>query len=63
MVEDFSLKNIKKIKSVLFWLDCTSDLSSSWKTDTLDIGVRVPGSPKIPKVAPPPPLTGYLPDG
>ena len=48
----------------MFWLDCTSDLSSSWKTDTLDIGVRVPGSPKIPKVPPPPHpgLTGYLPD-
>ena len=31
-------RKYKKIKSVLFWLDCTSDLSSSWKTATLGQG-------------------------
>ena len=46
LVEDFStdwgnreltLKNIKKVKWVLLWLDCASELSSFWKTDTLGL--------------------------
>ena len=32
------LKNIKKVKSVLFWLDCAGDLSSFRKTATLGWG-------------------------
>ena len=32
---ELALKNIKKVKSVLFWLGCASDLSSFWKTATL----------------------------
>ena len=32
---ELALKNIKKIKSVLFWLGCASDLSSFWKTANL----------------------------
>ena len=44
LIEDFSLtsgnrklklKNINKIKSVLFWLDCASDVRTFWKTATI----------------------------
>ena len=44
LLEDFSLNlgnwelPLKKIKQVLFLLDCASDLSSFWKTATLGLG-------------------------